>query len=234
MELILNKKPKNVTIIGGFPGFGLVGTITTEFLTNHLKCEEIGQIIIKDASPVVAIHGEKLIKPITLFYNKEYNILIIHSISPGTKVEWTISQAISEIVDKTQAKQIISVEGVMSQVQPTDNVFFHTSKPEVSKKLENCGLLKMKEGIVIGVTAAMMTKGFPDFVSLFAETHTDLPDSRASAKIIKALDNYLGLKVDYEPLIHQAELFEAKIKNVLEQGQVVSKEVQRKQENYFG
>ena len=71
MKLILSKKPKNVTIIEGFPGFGLVGTIATEFLINHLKCEEIGQIIVKDTSPVVAIHTSKLIKPITIFYNKE-------------------------------------------------------------------------------------------------------------------------------------------------------------------
>jgi uncharacterized protein len=236
MELILNKMPKNVTVITGFPGFGLVGTITTEFLTNHLKCEEIGQIIIKDSSPVVAIHTEKLIKPITLFYSKEHNLIIVHSISPGTKVEWKISQAINDLVKKTSAKQIISVEGVMSQLNPTESVFFFANKENLAKKLEQSGLVKMKEGIVIGVTAALLTKDFsPSFVSMFAETHTDMPDSRAAAKVIKALDAYLGLKVDFVPLIKQAELFEAKIKHVLEQGQVATEAQQKKQqENYFG
>ena len=36
MELKLTKKPKGVTILNGFPGIGLIGTISTEFLMEHL------------------------------------------------------------------------------------------------------------------------------------------------------------------------------------------------------
>ena len=42
MEIKLTKKPQNPTLIEGFPGFGLIGTITTEFLIEHLKAEKIG------------------------------------------------------------------------------------------------------------------------------------------------------------------------------------------------
>jgi len=234
MELILTKKPKNVTIIEGFPGFGLVGTITTEFLTNHLECEPIGQIIVKDVAPIVAIHTEKLVKPISLFYNKKYNLLIIHSISPGTKAEWKIGEAVSQIIKQTQAKQIISLEGVMNQTQPNENVFFYSNNASVSKKLESLKLLKMKEGIVVGVTAALLTNTSSNFLAFFAETHTDMPDSRAAARMIKALDVYLGLKVDYKPLIKQAELFEAKIKNIVEKGNAAAVVQKEKQISYVG
>jgi len=233
MELILKKKPKNVTIIEGFPGFGLVGTITTEFLVNHLGCEEIGQIIIKDTSPIVAIHTEKLVKPISLYYNKQYNILVIHSISPGAKAEWKIGEAIEQIAKQTQAKQIISLEGVLNQAKPSDNVFFYTNNAGVGKKLEGSKILKMKEGIVVGVTAALLSKTHTNFTALFAETQTQMPDSRAAAKMIKALDAYLGLKVDYKPLIKQAELFEAKIKNLVQKGQEATN-AQSKKASYFG
>ncbi len=234
MELILNKKPKGVTIIEGFPGFGLVGTITTEYLINHLQCEEIGQIIIKESSPVVAIHGEKLIKPITIFYNKKFNLLIIHSISPGTKVEWDISKAIQGIAKDLQAKQIISVEGVLNQAKPSTTVFFYSNKPVISKKLEAAGIQVMKEGIVLGVTAALLSINKGAFVSLFAETQTDLPDSRAASRIIKALDSYLGLKIDPKPLVKQAELFETKIKNLVQKGQMAAEAVKEKQISYVG
>ena len=43
MKFELKKKPKNPTIIEGFPGFGLVGTIASEFLMSHLDCEQIGR-----------------------------------------------------------------------------------------------------------------------------------------------------------------------------------------------
>ena len=36
MKIELSTKPKSPTIIGGFPGFGLVGMIATEYLINHL------------------------------------------------------------------------------------------------------------------------------------------------------------------------------------------------------
>ena len=43
VSLELWKKPKGATIIEGFPGYGLVGPITTEFLIDHLKTEQIGE-----------------------------------------------------------------------------------------------------------------------------------------------------------------------------------------------
>ena len=53
MKIILKKKPKNPTIIEGFPGFGLVGTIASEFLIDHLNTEMIGKIWIEVLSPFV-------------------------------------------------------------------------------------------------------------------------------------------------------------------------------------
>ena len=35
MELQLFKKPKGVRILQGFPGMGLIGTISTEYLMEH-------------------------------------------------------------------------------------------------------------------------------------------------------------------------------------------------------
>jgi len=43
MRIKLEKKPKEVIVIEGFPGFGLIGTIATEYLVQHLKCEFIGK-----------------------------------------------------------------------------------------------------------------------------------------------------------------------------------------------
>ena len=36
MRIELKKRPKRVTILEGFPGFGLVATIATEFLIQQL------------------------------------------------------------------------------------------------------------------------------------------------------------------------------------------------------
>ncbi|MBR9703757.1 hypothetical protein GOV10_06965, partial [Candidatus Woesearchaeota archaeon] len=60
LKLELWKKPKGVTIIEGFPGFGLVGPITTEFLIDHLKTEQIGRFIYDDLPATIAIHDGKV------------------------------------------------------------------------------------------------------------------------------------------------------------------------------
>ena len=75
----LNTKKDNLkgsTIITGFPGFGLVGTITTEFLLNHLECKHIGGYISEKLAPVAAIHNKELVIPVGLFYNKKHHLII--------------------------------------------------------------------------------------------------------------------------------------------------------------
>ena len=84
MEVKLWKKPKNCTIIEGFPGFGLVGTIASEFLIEHLKTEQIGKILFDDMPAMVAIHENKVVEPLGIFYNQKYNIVILHAITAAT------------------------------------------------------------------------------------------------------------------------------------------------------
>lgn len=234
MEVILNKKIKNPIIIEAFPGIGLIGSITTEYLVNHLNCEEVGQIILDDIVPIVAIHSEKLIKPVSLYYNQKNNILIIHSISPVKGIEWKISEAVFEIIKKTQPKQIISLDGVGSQKKDSSEVYFYSNNKKLESKLEKIGMKSLKESIIMGVTATVMSKIKKDFVGIFAETHLNLPDSRAAASIIEVLDKYLNLKVDYKPLIKKAEMFEDKIKDIMSKSKDLSSLQENKQVNYFG
>ena len=71
MEIKLSKKPKNPIIIEAFPGFGLVGTIAGEFLLEHLEVEQIGKIIFDEMPAMVAIHENKIVEPLGVFYNKK-------------------------------------------------------------------------------------------------------------------------------------------------------------------
>ena len=73
-----------------------------------------------------------------------------------------------------------------------------------------------------------------NFTSFFAETHSQLPDSKAAAKIIEILDKYLGLEVDYKPLLDTAKKFEEKIKDIITQSQNVTAERDRKAMSYVG
>ena len=230
MNFELSKKPKNPIIIEGFPGFGLVGTISTEYLIEHLSAEKIGQINIEEAPPMVAIHQGKVIDPIGIYYSKRYNLVIIHAVTPVTGIEWKLASVIKELSQKLGAKEVISIEGVGGQSKES-NSYYYTN---FSKKLEKLGLNKLDEGIIMGVTGALLLKKDLKLSCIFAETPSALPDSRAAAKIIEELDKYLGLKVDPKPLIEKAERFEAKLKGIIGKGRLATKERERKELSYLG
>ncbi len=236
MEIVLNKKPQNVTIIEGFPGFGLVGTIASEFLIEHLDCELIGKFWFEDLPATIAIHEGKLIHPVGIYHNKKYNLVIVHAISGASGIEWKIASLINDLAKKLKAKEIISLEGVGSATpSDTNRVFYFSKNQKLEKKLKTAGLEPLNEGIIIGVTSAMMLKAEAAPLScIFAETHSSLPDSKAAAKIVEALDKYLGLKVDYKPLIAMAEKFEEKLKTILQQSKHAVTEKEKKELSYVG
>jgi uncharacterized protein len=237
MNIILNKKPKNPILITGFPGFGLVATISTEFLIDHLKTEQIGKIMFDDLPAMVAIHEGKVVEPLGIFYNKEYNIVIVHAISATNGVEWKLGDVMVKLANDLKVKEIISLEGVGSTTTPADSnrTFYYAENAHKKDIFKKIGVEPLKEGIIMGVTGAILLKSEHIPMScIFAETHTDMPDSKAAAKVVEVLDKYLGLKVDYKPLLLQAEKFEQKLKGIMSKSKEAEDMSEKKKMSYVG
>jgi len=235
MKLILSKKPKNVTIIEGFPGFGLISTIATEFLMDHLDTEKIGIIEIDEIPAMVAIHQSKVIEPISLHYNKQHNLVLVHAINIGKNLGWKLADVILDLAKELQAKEIISLEGVGSPNPDQSRIFYFSSgNSSIEKKLKGIAN-PLIEGIIVGVTGALMAKQtLVPIVALFAEAKSNLPDSKAAAEIIRALDAYVGLEIDPKPLLKQAVVFEEKLKSILEKSKQAEEIQEDKGLGYVG
>tara|TARA_Y100000310_G_scaffold313860_1_gene362688 strand:- start:8606 stop:9334 length:729 start_codon:yes stop_codon:yes gene_type:complete len=217
MEIKLREKPTGVTIIEGFPGLGLIGTITTEYLIKNLKAKSIGYIRMDDIAPIAAIHSGTVIQPLEVYYVKKKNLIILHSLFDPSGIEWKVADALSQFYKELKAKEIISIEGIMSgQRNKKVKAYYFSSKSSQAKKLKSSGAEELKEGILMGITAALLleNQGMNNS-GVFVETHSKLPDSRASAKIIEVLDGYLGLGIDSAPLEKAAADFEKKLKDYM-------------------
>jgi uncharacterized protein len=232
MQLKLKEKPQKPIIIEGFPGMGLVGTIAAEFLIDHLKAEPIGCIYAEHMPPIIAIHRGKVLDQFGIFHDAKNNIIIIRPLALVGGMEWELADSIIELGDILKAKEIISLEGIEAGKGGEPQAFFFTADKAKEKRLQKAGLTEIKEGIVLGVTASLLSKQ-PTSTFVFAETHSELPDSRAAAKMIEVLDKYLGLKVDYKPLLEKAEIFEKQLKNILAMAAQKAKEKAGK-ESYLG
>ncbi|RME52715.1 proteasome assembly chaperone family protein [Candidatus Woesearchaeota archaeon] len=229
ISIKLKKKPKNVRIIEGFPGFGLVGTIATEFLLEHLGTEQIGEFVYDVLPPTIALHKGKLVHPMGVHYVKKYNLVVLHTLLNTKGEEWSIAETIAKMASSLSAKEIISLEGVNALIPTEEPSVFYYGNPSFAK----CGAEPLKEGIIIGVTASLMLR-VKKVSCLFAETHSALPDSKAAAKIVEVLNNYLKLGLDTKPLLEQAIQFEHKLKTILEQTGKATQEADKKALSYLG
>ncbi len=236
MRIVLKKKPKNPTIIEGFPGFGLVGTISTEYLINELKAELIGSIHAEDIPPMVAIHDNQLVQPVGVYYDKKNNLVILHVMTNVKGIEWEIGDLVLELAKQLEAKAVVAIEGVGTPMPTKEsNAYYYANTDKGKKKFDAFKLKPLKEGIILGVTATVMLQADDQDIScIFVETHSSLPDSKAAAKAIEILDKYLNLKIAYDPLLKQAEKFEAKIRNLMEKGAVATEEQRKKTLSYVG
>ena len=201
-----------------------------------LKFEQIGKIIFDEMPATIAIHDCKVVEPLGIFYNKKYNLILLHAITASSGMEWKLSEMVVDLAKQLNAKEIVSLEGVgSSEETTTSRVFFYSNNEKNKNKFKKIKVEPLKEGIIIGVTGAVLLRAEKIPVScIFAETHTNLPDSKAAAKVIEVLDKYLGLRVDYKPLIAQAEKFENKLRGLLTEGQKAQQVSEKKKLSYVG
>ncbi len=230
----LKERPKNPIIIEGFPGFGFVSTIATEFLIKHLDAKRIGKIFSDKLKPMVAIHNSEIIDPLEIYYDKKHNLIILRALSNISGAEWEIAEMIMELAKKLKAKEIISIEGVASEsLRKKSKTYYFTNLKK--GKFEQIKLENFKNGVIVGVTGVLLLKSKEIPLScIFVEADPTLPDSRAAGEAVKVLDSYLELKVDYKPLIKAAEKFEDKLKQLMTSVKKAGEQKQKKDTSYLG
>jgi len=231
MEIKFLEKPKDVTIIQGFPGIGMIGSVSTEFLIEHLNVKKIANIVFDEIPATIAIHKGKIIPPVGLYYNEEKNLAIINYISQGKINEWELVKLVEKIAWELSAKEIITIDGVLSSDE-THEVYAFSNNSTINNKLKELEFKELKESIILGVTAGLIQKE-RELTSFFISTNSQLPDSTAAAEAIKSIDKYLLLDIDYKPLLEQAKVFETKIKNILSKSEKTEKEKEKSIINYM-
>ncbi len=105
----INNLQKNKSIlIAGFPGPGLVGSISTSYIIDKLNMHQIACVESDYISPGVIYVDGKLRHPFRLYANNEGNVCVIVCEAPimingihsvlGTVIDWAIKNAIQEVL----------------------------------------------------------------------------------------------------------------------------------------
>jgi uncharacterized protein len=105
----INNLQKNKSIlIAGFPGPGLVGSISTSYIIEKLNMHQIACVESEYISPGVIYVDGKLRHPFRLYANEEGNVCVIVCEAPimingihsvlNTVMDWAIKNAIQEVL----------------------------------------------------------------------------------------------------------------------------------------
>jgi len=230
-------KPKNPIVIEGFQGFGLVGVIAAEYLAEKFNMKQVGHIE-SNMLPAMALLIDGEVKfPIRIFYDSKNQIVIFDSeLSIPQNLAYEIASEIAEWSQKNNARQVICLEGLAVPTAPREsNVYGIANMKELEEKLKKMVKI-IDNGIIIGVSAALLlecqSRNIPA-ICLMSECHSEFPDGKAAASVLKALSEWLNLNLDVLPLEKEALSAQKKIRAIAEKAKKIS-EVGEKPERIYG
>ncbi len=213
-------KLKKPVLIEGFPGIGLVGTISASHLVEKLKMELAGYITSDNFPPIAAVHGYTPLYPARIYVSKKHNLIVLISefIVPLGAI-YELAAKIHSFAKETGARQIISLGAIPLRADGPDMVFAVASNAKLLAELERHHQVKLiKEGATTGVTGILLAQGaiegYP-VVSLLSQAHEQTMDPQAASVVLGVLKSYLSLDFDTSSLLDEAKEMEVKMKDIL-------------------
>jgi len=235
----VEKKPLNVegyTLIEGFPGMGLVGTIAVKYLSEKLGCKEAGYIESGAFVPIIRVHNGLPVHPSRIYISDKYKLVLIVSeqIVPQIFTD-RLSKGIADWIQKKKIKRIISLSGIRALPdKASKGTVYGIASDDASKKmLNNYNVEVIKEGITSGITALMMLE-FKDrsleAFSLLGNVQI-AADYKASASLVEKLNEMFAFEIDTAPLKKEAKATEKALLEHLKQMKQVSTETKKLEGN---
>lgn len=216
------------TVIDGFPGVGLVGSITANYLINTLKLEQIGIMRSRHFPPLTVVHRGVPMSPVRIYAGQQVCrkdmcdqiVVFVSEFSPQEKLIRPMASTMLNWVKRQKCARIISVEGFRTIEKEEEPVVYAIASTDSSRKLitENKDTVPFEYGTVSGISGVLLNEGSRegiDVISLLTASREGMPDAGAGARVVKAIDNMiLQIDLDPEPLKKEAKKLEKYVQSM--------------------
>ncbi|KCZ72069.1 TIGR00161 family protein [Candidatus Methanoperedens nitroreducens] len=210
---------ENPLIIEGFPGIGLVGNITCQYIIEELKMKYIGSIDSKYFPPLAVLFNGIITMPVRIYESEKHGIVVVISDIPiHPTASYDISKVLVDWMQSVHARNIISIAGIATTTGER-RVFGGATNAEMLDKIKDITEI-FQVGTISGISGSIMTECFIRSIpamSLLGETPGPNPDPRAAVQVINVLNNLFGLSIETQKLISQAEQIELELSKLAEQ-----------------
>lgn len=222
---------EGATVIDGFPGVGLVGSITANYLINTLKLEQIGIMRSRHFPPLTVVHRGVPMSPVRIYAGQQVCkgdicdqiVVFVSEFSPQEKLIRPMASTMLDWVKKQKCARIISVEGFRSAEETEKEKepdVYAIASTDSSRELitENKDTVPFEYGTVSGISGVLLNEGSRDgidVISLLTASREGMPDAGAGARVVKAIDNMiLQIDLDPEPLKKEARELEKYVQSM--------------------
>jgi uncharacterized protein len=212
---IISKDVEDAVVLEGSPELGLIGNIVGWLFVEELEMEEIGYIESKHFPPLAVLYKGVAIHPFRIYSNDELVLFLSDFVVPPN-VTYDMTNQITDWMVRNHSKEIVTINSIAVR-EKTNGVAGAGNSEESLKRLGELNIPILPFGNINGISGTLLTqantRGIPGSC-LFAEVINQYPDPRAAASVVDVLNQVLGLEVNSEPLIKEAEAIESRLKEL--------------------
>ncbi|MBC7100618.1 proteasome assembly chaperone family protein [Methanothermobacter tenebrarum] len=214
---IVSEEIENAIVLEGSPGLGLIGNIVGWLLVDDLKMREIGYIDSKYFPPLAVLYRGVAIHPFRI-YEGEGLVLFLSDFILPSSVVYDMTNAMVKWMKRNNSKELITFNSVIVR-QKSHLVAGAANSKDALKRLGKLDIPILPFGNINGISGTLLTRCAIENIPascLFGEILTPYPDPRAAAEVVEVLNKMLGLEVDTEPLLEEAQAIESRLKKLAE------------------
>ncbi len=218
------------TLIEGFPGMGLVGTISAKYLVENMDFKEIGHIHSDVFMPIIRIHEGVPVFPSRIYVNDKYKLVVLISeqVIPKPYVP-KVARAVIEWILQNGITRVISLAGIQTGAKGSPLVYGIAANQKSKELFSGLDVEIIDDGITTGITAIILLhlKDSPVKAVSMLGNVTLGADYKAASELIKRLNKLMKLNLKIDPLLDQAKKTEQEIISQMKKVQETQEEEEK-------
>jgi len=206
------------SVLMGFPGSGLVGSIALQYMVDQLEFTQIGSMNSKYFPPLAMMNRGVINIPVRVF-EKGNLAAIVADIPIHPSICYEVANGIMEWLMPFNIREVVTIAGIITN-ETEKRVFGVATSEEALPRIQESAII-LPIGSISGIASSFLIEcriRNIDAFGLLGET-INAPDPRASAAIIGVLNKMYGLELDVQPLLEQADEIESTMHKLAEQVQ---------------
>ncbi|MDU9376423.1 hypothetical protein McpSp1_10380 [Methanocorpusculaceae archaeon Sp1] len=229
---------KEIVLLTGFPGSGLVGSIALQYLVETAGFTHFGNVTSRFL-PQISLATNGIAQAPVRLYEKDNFVAVLADVPVPPQISYEFAAAlIAWFSKKTTITDLVVVGGVVSGGEG-ERVFGVATTPDALEKIKDTAIVLPALSIT-GVSGSLIIeaqlRGIPA-TGFLVETNFNV-DPRAAIEALKALNSRYGFDVDTAPLMEQADQVEAMMhqlaNDVQEQEQSEEKPISAGEQMMYG